>query len=114
MTADVLHKTAYGRIRQIHRLSQEYNRLNGTPHDQRLLDMVRHHAEEIRDLHRQKDPHYLTETGDLIVLCCELLLEGRAPVDQTLLRCLERFEQKLTELIRQAQPENNHAQDSAR
>jgi len=105
MTDEVLHKTALARIRNIHRLSREYNRLVGTPHDQRLFDMLNHHVEEIRALHRHKDPHYLTETGDLLILCCEILLESGESLDAVLQKCLERFEHKLTGLIREAQQE---------
>jgi len=101
MTGEILRQTALDRLRNIQRLSREVNGLAGTPHDQRLLDMMRHHAEEIQELFKTKDAHYLTEVGDLWVLCCEILLEAGAPVDATLERCLGRFEKKLTELIRE-------------
>ncbi len=94
-------RSALERIKKIHRLSRSYNRKVRVSHDRRLLDLMSHHAGEIRELYRDRNKHYLIETGDLLVLCCEILLEGRASIDATVLKCFERYEKKLTALIRE-------------
>ena len=55
--------------------------------------------EEIEKLADKKDPHYLIETGDLLILCFELLLEAGVDIDEVVLKCFERYEKKLGELI---------------
>ena len=90
------------RIKAIHQLSLKYNRLVGKPHQERLLELMRHHIEEIEELARGGNEHYLIETGDLLVLCCELLLEGGVSVGGVTEVCLGRYEKKLQELIKEA------------
>ncbi len=101
MSEHVFFPEALDRIKGIHQLSLKYNRLAHKPHEQRLLELIRHHVEEIEVLARQGDEHYLIETGDLLILCCELLLEGKASVDGVTTVCFGRYEKKLQELIGQ-------------
>ena len=103
MTAAVIEENYIRRIKGIHRLSRHYNRKVTYPHPRRLLELMVEHVAEIKDLHKKKDKHFLVETGDLAVLCFELLLEYNADIDATLLNCFGRYERKLTGLIREAE-----------
>jgi len=40
----------------------------------KFIEMIQHHAIEIKELHSKKDKHFVVETGDLVILCLELLL----------------------------------------
>jgi hypothetical protein len=102
MSENVLLPGALERVKAIHQLSLKYNRLVGKPHQERLLELMRHHIEEIEELARGGDEHYLIETGDLLVLCCELLLEAGASVNGVTTVCFGRYEKKLQELINAA------------
>ncbi|MBF0531495.1 MAG: hypothetical protein HQL23_00180 [Candidatus Omnitrophica bacterium] len=86
---------ALARLRQIHALSQRRNTAAGKPHQEKLLEMIWHHAEEIRELQSKGDAHFLAETGDLFVLCMELLIENGASPDEMLELAFSRFEKKL-------------------
>lgn len=99
MMAQVLSKEALERIKAIHRRSQQYNQLVGMPHAKRLLELMRKHVDEIEELAGAGNPHYLVETGDLLILCYELLLEGSASIDEITVKCFGRYEKKLGELI---------------
>lgn len=97
---------AFERIRNIHQLSIRYNQLTRYPHRKRLLDLVSKHAEEIRDLCEKGDLHYVVESGDLAILCFELMLEeGRSP-DEVIAQCFRRYEDKLNFLIRDQEKAN--------
>ncbi len=102
MSEHVFLPDALKRIQGIHQLSAKYNQLVHKPHQERLLELMRHHVDEIEDLARQGNEHYLVETGDLLILCCELLLEGKASVNGVTKTCFGRYEKKLQELIDQA------------
>ncbi|MEW5895197.1 MAG: hypothetical protein AB1650_05525 [Candidatus Omnitrophota bacterium] len=91
---------ASNRLKEIHGLSLKFNKLVGKPHQERLLELMRKHVDEIEDLVQKNDPHYLIETGDLLILCFELLLEGGADMDEVMLKCFGRYERKLTGLIK--------------
>jgi len=99
----VLSAQALDRIREIHRLSSRLNAMQGRPHRERLMDLVRHHVQEIDELAQRHDPHHIVETGDLLILCFELLLESGADIDAVTCRCFARYETKLTGLIQQYQ-----------
>lgn len=101
-------KAALQRVKKIHRQSQRYNRLAGMPHTQRLLDLMRKHVREISSLQADKDPHFLIETGDLLILCLELLIEYKVSPDKTLLKCCGRYENKLTGLIQTELKKHKH------
>jgi hypothetical protein len=99
-----LSLTAYARknIREIHALSEKYNGKRGK-HAEKLLSLVREHAREITKLHIKKDPHFLIETGDLMVLCLELLAERKGDADGVMEKCYERYKKKLGGLIKKNQ-----------
>ncbi|MFP4472378.1 MAG: hypothetical protein ACLFPX_00715 [Candidatus Omnitrophota bacterium] len=99
MSAEIMSSAAKEKIARIHRLSKKYNQAVGMPHALRLLDLIDQHAAEIRELYDRGDPHYLTETGDLLILCYELLLTGGADSDRVTETCFGRYEYKLTELL---------------
>ena len=88
------------RVKRIHLRSQRYNKLVGMSHPQRLLTLMRQHVCEIGDLQVRQDPHFLVETGDLLILCWELLLEHKISPDKIFLKCCGRHEKKLDGLIR--------------
>ncbi|MDD5746010.1 MAG: hypothetical protein PHO30_01975 [Candidatus Omnitrophica bacterium] len=83
----------------IQRLSQEYNGKLGKDHNQVLLELIRHHSDEITDLQRRSNGHYIIETGDLLVLCCELIREAGASLDEIMDNCYRRYYAKLNSLI---------------
>lgn len=100
MQKKILSKKALQRLEAIHKLSQEYNRKLKKDHRNRLIELMKEHAGEIEELFRQDNPHYLTETGDLIILCLELLLENNQPIDEIMEKCFQRYEKKLPILLR--------------
>lgn len=101
MDEPVLTSQARQRLGQIHALSSRLNALEGRAHRQRLMELVRHHVQEIDELAQGQDPHHIVETGDLLILCFELLLESGADIDAVAHRCFERYDKKLTGLIQQ-------------
>ena len=102
MGKDIIDAQARKRIENIHQLSKLFNEMVGKPHQQRLLELMRKHVDEIEELVTLKDSHYLIETGDLLILCFELLLEGGAGIDEVAEKCFGRYERKLAGLINEA------------
>jgi len=86
------------KVKAIHALSKKINGEDQQGHVKKLLEMMGHHTEEIAQLDAQGDPHALLETGDLIILCLELLLEKEVDPDEILKIACSRFEKKLGEL----------------
>ncbi|MDP2652888.1 MAG: hypothetical protein Q8Q08_02530 [Candidatus Omnitrophota bacterium] len=99
MTTNVIFPQAKARIKEIHRLSRCYNQKVKISHQKRLLHLMRKHVAEIEELCRRKDKHAVVETGDLVILCFELILEHRASLDKILTRCFIRYDQKLSGLL---------------
>lgn len=97
-----LTKYAKDNIREIHALSSLYNGKGGK-HAEKLLFLVRKHSKEITALYEAKDPHFSVETGDLMVLCLELLREVKAPDDVIMEKCYGRYRKKLRELLGKTQ-----------
>ncbi|MDP8266830.1 MAG: hypothetical protein P9M07_07815 [Candidatus Aceula meridiana] len=94
----VIVASAYKRLKAIHKLSQNYNGPIKHQHEQRLLSLMRKHIDEIEELYKNSDPHYLVETGDLGILCFEMLLESKRSLDDAMMTCFERYEKKLKKL----------------
>lgn len=99
MDEKVIYGEALERIKNIHRLSQAYNGSEGNTHNNKLLELMRHHIDEIEELYKDHNPHYLTEVGDLMILCCEMLLENKESVDDIFIKCFGRYETKLNQLL---------------
>ncbi|MBU0468954.1 MAG: hypothetical protein KKD07_08765 [Candidatus Omnitrophica bacterium] len=99
MSDHVLSKAAIERIKKIHSASALYNEKAGKEHNQRLLELIRHHVEEIKELNDANDRHFLVETGDLAVLCFELMLEHQESIDDIMLKCFDRYDKKLASLL---------------
>lgn len=98
MNAKVLTDKSLLRVKAIHSLSQKYNVRLGNKHTLRLLELAKEHVEEIQQLYQVKNDHYIVETGDLIILCLEVLLESKTSVDKTLLKCFDRYEKRFASL----------------
>ena len=64
----------------------------------KIISMMNKHAAEIKELYDKKDKHFAVETGDLIILCLQLLMREGYNVDKVMDRCYERFERKYGEL----------------
>lgn len=101
MKENVLQKKSLARTKNIHELSRLYNKKLKNNHKKRLLELMREHIEEITKLSNKNNRHYLTETGDLIILCFELLLENNVSINKVLLKCFKRYETKLPKLIKE-------------
>ena len=84
------------KIRHIVKLS---NKLGND--SSKIIDMMRHHTEEIKKLHQKQDKHFAVETGDLIILCAQLLMMENYSIGSTIETCYTRFDKKLNELIAQ-------------
>jgi len=89
-------------LQMIHGYSRRLNRLLNKDHAHALLAMMEEHVDEIKELRNKKDKHYLIETGDLIVLCLELIKEAKQSPDAVLFKCYPRFHKKLLQLIEKA------------
>ena len=87
---------AVATIKEIHGLSRKVNS-KGKDHAKVLIGFLKEHAREIEQLEREQDPHLVTETGDMIILCLELLLEKEASPDEVIEACYSRFREKLEE-----------------
>ena len=92
MKKRILNESALEKIKNIHELSQKKNAQN---HTKKLLSMMTHHIDEIKELIVEDNPHAVIETGDLIILCMELILQQNGCIDSTLSKCFKRFEDKL-------------------
>ena len=90
---------AIDQIEQIHRKSQCCNSGNNKEHAAVLLELMQKHADEIKQLKEEKNDHYITETGDLLILCMELIKEANASVDEVFEKCYKRYHDKLDSLI---------------
>ena len=101
MSSTIIYDRALSRIKHIHKLSQRYNARLNQDHASKLLDLIQEHSKEIQELHNQKDSHCMTETGDLIMLCLELLIEKSASIDEVMNHCFKRYEIKLSNLLQE-------------
>ena len=77
-----------------------YNKLLNKNHSLVLLELMAEHVDEIRQRHSKGDKHYLIETGDLLILCLELIKESKSCPDVILSRCYGRYHKKLLRLTK--------------
>ena len=101
---EVIYPAALVKIKKVHQLSALYNQRISVPHQKRLLSLMRKHVDEIEELFAQGDPHAIIETGDLIILCLELILERQASIDDVVNKCFERYTKKLSSLLKELDP----------
>jgi phosphoribosyl-ATP pyrophosphohydrolase len=87
-------------LQVIYGKSKRLNRLFKKDHARVLLEMMEEHVQEIQERHGKGDKHYLIETGDLIVLCLELIKHAKQPPDTVLFKCYPRFHNKISQLIK--------------
>lgn len=95
----ILTKNALKRLKNIHRLSRRYNGPSKNKHLRKLLALSQKHIDEILILSQKRDPHYIVETGDLLILCLEILIENKRDVHVVIGQCFSRYENKLKQLI---------------
>lgn len=95
----VLTKRALMRLKTIHQMSKQCNGLSKTKHLRKLLSLAQKHIDEILLLKQYHNPHYLVETGDLLILCFEILLENNKNLDHMMEQCFSRYEHKLNQLM---------------
>jgi hypothetical protein len=91
---EILQDEFYLKLKEITELSRK---VNNNDMD-KILIMMKDHAEEITERYHAHDDHYSIETADLIVLCFELLLANGKNIDDVFDRCLPRFDMKLKRL----------------
>lgn len=94
-----LTEYAQQNLKEIHHLSRQYNEKVVVNHQERLMDLMKKHVVEIEELLAQKNKHALIETGDLLILCFELLLEHEYSADEVLQQCYQRYRTKLQSLM---------------
>ena len=99
--SSVVTKKAIKRLKNIHQLSKKYNGPSKKKHVKKLLRLVEKHIDEILLLYKKNDSHYLVETGDLLILCFEVLMENKRDVHKMLELCFTRYEDKLNQLIKE-------------
>ncbi len=105
MMKKIMTPRALDRLKKIHGLSKKYNGPAQKKHSKKLLDLLKNHAKEIESLYLGSDPHYLTETGDLAVLCLEILIDNKRSIDETMGHCFDRYERKLKLLLKEGEHE---------
>ena len=84
------------KIEEITDLSTKINHGN----NQKILEMMKDHIQEIEERYKNKDEHWSIETCDLIVLCYELLIMENYDIDDVFEKCLTRFDKKLGRLVK--------------
>ncbi|RLF41501.1 MAG: hypothetical protein DRN12_03125 [Thermoplasmata archaeon] len=92
---EVFHKDFIEGLEEIIDLSKK---VNGEDRD-KIFSMIHEHIEEIHELYSKGDKHWAVETGDLIILCLELLLFEDKDIDGILSKCISRFKTKLVSLL---------------
>ncbi len=66
-----------------------------------VLESIKHHSDEINQLFSAKDPHWAVETGDLMIHCMEILLMYGFDLNEMFDKCSNRFENKISKLLRE-------------
>ena len=91
---------AQRQIEKIHKKSKRYNKLIKKRHSDVLLELMEKHISEICILHKEKDDHYIVETGDLFILCLELIKEAGKSLDAFFTTSIARYHKKLSSLMK--------------
>lgn len=82
-------------INAIHTLSSQCNTQAGRKHINVLLCLAEKHIPEINELFDKHDDHAIVETGDLLILCMEIIKESGHDIDEVMDKCYKRFRRKL-------------------
>lgn len=98
---DSLTPYAAKEIKTIHSYSKHYNKLGKKDHIIALLELADKHVEEIFQLYKKRDKHYVIETGDLLILCFEIIKEAKCSANVVLAKCYKRYRDKLPLLIKE-------------
>ena len=85
-------------VKEIHALSREYNGKKGK-HSSIMMKLIKEHTAEVEELYKKKDPHFLIELGDLLVLCLEFFEEYGKDPDEIMGTCYNRYRDKLSQLL---------------
>ena len=93
----VLQKEFLYELQKITTLSEKVNKNN----QQKILEMIKEHSEEIDDLYKSKDEHWAVEIADLIILCFEMLVTKNKDIDFIFEKSIPRFHRKLKMLEKQ-------------
>ena len=96
-----LTEFAASEIKAIHGLSAKYNGMKGKDHTKALLELVKKHIGELEETFDAGDPHFVTEAGDLAVLCFEIMAEYKRSADDVMEECYGRYRKKLSSLIKE-------------
>ena len=82
------------KIKQMLKLSRKL----GTDSN-KLIDMMKHHTDEIKELYDSKNNHFAVETGDLIILSLQLLMIEGYSVEEIMSKCYDRFDKKFNDVV---------------
>ncbi len=94
-------KRALEKMYEIHALSKKVNAAKNRNHRKKLLKLAEKHIKEIQHLYNENNPHADIETGDLLVLCLELIIESGKNPDEVICKCFERYKKKLSHILKQ-------------
>lgn len=78
-----LHTEFRDKLKEITELSDKINNND----NQKILEMMKSHIDEIKERYNNNDKHWAIETADLIVLCYELLMLEDMDIDDVFARC---------------------------
>ena len=82
------------KIKQILKLSRKL----GTDSN-KLIDMMKRHTHEIKELYDSKNNHFAVETGDLIILSLQLLMIEGYSIEEIMGKCYDRFDKKFNDAV---------------
>jgi hypothetical protein len=91
-----LHDEFLAKLKEIAELTR---RVDGEDRD-KIFEMIEKHIGEIKELYNQKNGHWATETVDLIILGCVLLLLENKDVGEVFEKRLPKYEAKLRGLTK--------------
>lgn len=89
-----LHDEFKLKLGEIAELSRKINNND----NQKILEMMKSHIDEIEERYNNNDEHWAIEAADLIVLCYELLMMENKNIDEVFSKCIPRFDVKLKRL----------------
>ena len=91
---DIICSEFKAKLLEITELSAKINKND----NEKILDMMSDHINEIKERYHNQDEHWAIETADLIILCYELLLLEKKDINEVFNTILPRFDVKLKRL----------------